>query len=88
MRPGEVVALIQNDVWCKVLLKLHTGHKRARNSSFYWNYCTLDGSNPTGGYLFPGESWGVLRGRDIETDLTAVDIVLPRSGSQEEVVPQ
>ena len=86
MRPGEMIAIVQGDVWCKVLLNSHTGRKRAKRHSLYWNYSALDGSNPTGGYLYPGESWGVLRGDEMHVDLTAVNIVLPDPDDQGEVL--
>ena len=83
MRPGEIVALVQNDVWDKVVLNSHTGRKRATNGSFYWNYSSLDGSNPTGGYLHPGQSWGVLRGKDVGVDLSTVNIMMPQDNAQD-----
>ena len=55
----------------------HSGLKDAKDHSLYWNYAALDGSNPTGSYLFPGESWGVLREEDAQVDLSTVNIVLP-----------
>ena len=85
MRPGETIAIVQGDVWCKVLLNSHTGKKHAKRNSLYWNYSALDGSNPTGGYLYPGESWGVLRGDEIHVDLSAVNIVLPNQDGQGDV---
>jgi hypothetical protein len=48
------------------------------NHSLYWNYSALDGSNPTGGYLFPGQAWGVLRDELVNVDLSSVEIVMPR----------
>ena len=83
MRPGEIVALVQNDVWEKVMLNSHTGRKRAKDGSFYWNYSSLDGSNPTGGYLYPGQSWGVLRGKDVGVDFSSVNIVIPQPEAQD-----
>ena len=85
MRPGETIAIVQGDVWCKVLLNSHTGKKHAKRNSLYWNYSALDGSNPTGSYLYPGESWGVLRGDEIHVDLSAVNIVLPNQDGQGDV---
>ena len=38
----------------------------------------MDGSNPTGGYLFPGQAWGVLRDELVNVDLSSVEIVMPR----------
>jgi hypothetical protein len=74
---GDVVALVQGDAWCKVVLSSHSGHKDVKDQSLYWNYAALDGSKTTGSYLFPGDSWGVLRDDDAQVDLSQVDIELP-----------
>ena len=58
---GDIVAVVQDDCWC----------------SLYWTYTFLDYSNPVGGYLFPGQAWGVLRGELASVDLCDVEIVLP-----------
>ena len=77
LKVGDIIAIVQGNVWCKVVLSSHAGHKKAKRKSLYWNYAAMDGSNPTGSYLFPGESWGVLRDEDIHVDLAQVDILLP-----------
>ena len=77
LKVGDIIAIVQGDVWCKVVLSSHSGHKNAKKKSLYWNYTAMDGSNPTGSYLFPGESWGVLRGEEIHVDLAQVDIIHP-----------
>ena len=77
LKVGDVVALVQGDAWCKVVLSSHSGYRDVKDQSLYWNYAALDGSNTTGSYLFPGESWGVLRDEDAQVDLSQVDIELP-----------
>ena len=78
LHPGDVVLLVHGDSWCKVILHSHTGVKDVLNGSLYWNYYLADGSHFTCGYLFPGESWGVLRGGDRYLDISQVNIVLPQ----------
>ena len=77
LKCGDTVALVQGDSWCKVILTSHSGYRDARNHSLYWNYSALDGSQPTGGYLFPGQAWGVLRNELVDVDLSSVEIVMP-----------
>ena len=77
LKVGDIVALVQGDAWCKVILTSHSGHRDAKDHSLYWNYEALDGSNQTGGYLFPGEAWGVLRHQQANVDLSEVEFVLP-----------
>ena len=77
LRAGEAIVLVQNTMWVKMIFSSHTGHMDAKHGSLYWNYAAPNGSHPTGGYLFPGESWGVLRGADAAVDLSQVEIVLP-----------
>ena len=79
LKPGDTVLLVQDDEWRKVVLISHTGIKNQRNDSLYWNRKALDGSNPTGGYLFPGQAWGVLRNEWKDADLSEVDIHFPES---------
>ena len=74
---GDIVAVVQDDCWCKVILASHSGVKDVFNNSLYWNYTALDYSNPVGGYLFPGQAWGVLRGELANVDLSDFEIVLP-----------
>ena len=76
LRAGDTVALVQGDSWSKVTLTSHSGHRDAQNHSLYWNYEALDGSHPEGGYLFPGQAWGVLRNEFVNVDLSSVKIVL------------
>ena len=78
LKTGDTVLLVHGDLWCKVILHSHTGASDALNGSLYWNYYLEDGSHFTGGYLFPGESWGVLRGGDRYIDISQVNIVLPQ----------
>ena len=77
LKPGDIVVLIQDDYWRKVILHSHSGRKDAKNHSLYWNYSALDGSRLAGGYLFPGQAWGVLRNELVDLDLSKVDIVMP-----------
>jgi hypothetical protein len=86
LKVGDVVALVQGDAWCKVVLSSHSGHRDVKDQSLYWNYAALDGSNTTGSYLFPGDSWGVLRDDDAQVDLSQVDIELPGHCDVEPVV--
>ena len=69
--------MVQGDSWCKVILHSHPGISDAQEGSLYWNYSLEDGSNPTGGYLFPGKSWGVLRGPVKDVDISQAEIILP-----------
>ena len=62
LQVGDAVLLVQGQYWCKVILDSHSGDQDEFQGSLYWNYSDPDGSNPTGSYLFPGQSWGVLRG--------------------------
>ena len=82
LKVGDAVLLVREQYWYKVILNSHTGHSQALNGSLYWNYSSPDGGNATGGYLFPGQSWGVLRGRwkDV-TDFSKVEIILPTNVS-------
>ena len=73
---GDIVAVVQQDCWCKVVLTSHSGVKDVFNNSLYWNYTALDYSNPVGGYLFPGQAWWVLRGELASIDLSDFEIVL------------
>ena len=77
LKCGDTVALVQGDSWCKVILTSHSGYRDARNHSLYWNYSALDGSQLTGGYLFPGQAWGVLSNELVNVDLSSVEIVMP-----------
>ena len=79
LQVGDAVLLVQGQYWCKVILDSHSGDQDEFQGSLYWNYSDPDGSNPTGSYLFPGQSWGVLRGpwKDV-TDFSSVQIVLPQ----------
>ena len=61
-----------------MILTSHSGYRDDENHSLYWNYSALDGSNPTGGYLFPAQAWGVLRDELVNVDLSSVEIVMPR----------
>ena len=79
LQPGDTVLLVQNDEWRKVVLISHTGKKYQQNHSLYWNYKALDGSNPTGGYLFSGQAWGVLRDKWKDAGLSEIDIHFPES---------
>ena len=79
---GDIVAVVQDDSWCNVVLTPHSGVKDEFNNSLYWNYAALDYSNPVGSYLFPGQAWGVLRGGVLRRELASVglsdvEIVLP-----------
>ena len=77
LRAGDAIVLVRGEEWVKVILSSHSGHLDARDGSLYWNYAAPNGSHATGGYLYPGESWGVLCGEDAQVDLTQVRIVLP-----------
>ena len=77
LKRGDRILLVQGNEWTQVKLDSHSGTKNATNGSLYWNYSNLDGSNPRGGYLFPNQAWGVLRGDDIELDITQVQLLLP-----------
>ena len=83
LQVGDAVLLVQGQYWCKVILDSHSGNQDEFQGSLYWNYSDPDGNNPTGGYLFPGHSWGVLRGpwKDV-TDFNSVQIVLPQTCDQ------
>ena len=72
---GDLVAVVQDDCRCKVVLTSHSGITDVSHNSFYWHYTALDYSNPVGSYLFPGQAWGVLRGELDSVDLSDVDIV-------------
>ena len=69
-KSGDTVLLVHGDLWCKVILHSHTGASDALNGSLYWNYYLEDRSHFTGGYIFPGQSWGVLRGGDRYLDIS------------------
>ena len=69
---------VQGDSWCKVILTSHSGYRDDENHSLYWNYSALDGSNPTGGYLFPAQAWAVLRDELVNVAISSVEIVMPR----------
>ena len=77
LKVGETVLLVQGDTWQKVILHSHSGVSDAQAGSLYWNYSLEDGSNLTGGYLFPGESWGVLRGEEKDLDISLAEIIIP-----------
>ena len=73
---GDIVAVVHDDCWCKVVLASHSGVKDVFHNSLYWNYTALDYSNPVCSYLFPGQAWGVLRVELASVDLSDVEIVL------------
>ena len=77
LRPGDTVLLVHENEWIKVKLDSHSGFKDASNGSLYWNYSNLDKSNPRGSYLFPNQAWGVLRGNDINLDISQIQLLLP-----------
>ena len=77
LKAGEIVLLVVGDNWVKVQLNSHSGTSDAYGGSLYWNYTSEDGSYQNGGYLLPGQSWGVLRGADRDIDLEETSIVLP-----------
>ena len=77
LKVGDTIALVFEEVWSKAILQSHTGCKQAKNHSLYWNFKVLDSSFETGGYLFPGQSSGVLRGGFESVQLDDVDIILP-----------
>ena len=83
LRVGDILAIVQGDFWTKVVLTSHSGTHEATNSSLYWNYTDLDGSNPVGSYLFPGQAWGVLRNESALVDLSAVKIILPKDADSD-----
>ena len=78
LKTGDKILIVQGDVWSKVILRSHSGRADARNGSLYWNYSDVNDENETGGYLFPGQSWGVLRGDWAQvSDFSDIDIILP-----------
>ena len=77
LKPGEIVLLVVGDNWLKVELNSHSGTSDAYGGSLYWNYTSEDGSYQNGGYLLPGQSWGVLRGADKDIDVAETSIILP-----------
>ena len=78
LKPGDKILMVQGDVWNKVILRSHSGRADALNGSLYWNYSDVNDENETGGYLFPGQSWGVLRGDWAQvSDFSDIDIILP-----------
>ena len=71
---GDLVLLFSTPEqrWKTVRLTGHSGTKHYQQSSYYWNWTDLDGTNPQGSYLYQGQLWGVLRGPD--TNFTNIDL--------------
>ena len=74
-----MIVVVQDHHWQKALLTSHSGICDLRHGSLYWNFTDLDGSNTRGGYLYPGQSWGVLGDRDKYIDLSEVQIEIPKN---------
>ena len=75
--PNDLIVLVKNGYWNKARLVSHTGTRDLSNHSLYWNFDDVDGKWQDGGYLFPGQSWGVLRGADADVDISLANIVVP-----------
>ena len=69
--------LVKDGFWQRARLVSHAGKKSLRNGSLYWNISGIDDMWTMGCYLFPGQSWGVLRGPDLHLDLTNATFVNP-----------
>ena len=65
--------------WRRVTLISHSGHKDVMNYSLYWNFRVEENSQVNGCYFFPGQSWGVLRGPDVNLDFSTTTFVIPRN---------
>ena len=80
LRVGDIIVIVHKDYWVKAILHKYAGWPK--NHSLYWTYSNLDGSESRSGYLFPGESWGVLRGDDLDVDVSTAKIVLPQPNNR------
>ena len=76
LQVGDIIVIVHNDYWVKAIL--HKYSMWPKNDSLYWTYSNLDGSDTRSGYLFPGESWGVLRGDDLYIDVSTARITFPQ----------
>ena len=77
LKKGEHIAIVHEGVWCRAILRSHSGHRDVKNGSLYWNYSDPDNKDLRGSYLFPGESWAVLRDSNLNVDLVNTSIILP-----------
>ena len=75
LKKGDVIVLVYKGYWTKAILTRSS--RTPSGQSLYWTYSNLDGSETRGSYLHPGASWGVLRGEDVNVDLSSVRIVMP-----------
>ena len=76
LQVGDIIVIVHNDFWVKAIL--HKYSVWPRNHSLYWTYSNLDGSDTRSGYLLPVESWGVLRGNDLNIDVSTAQISFPQ----------
>ena len=85
LRRNDVIAIVKDGYWQRAQLCSHAGKKTLKNGSLYWNLSGLDEKWNIGCYLFPGQSWGILKGEEINADLNSVIFKGPRlsTGSQE-----
>ena len=85
LRRNDVIAIVKDGCWQRALICSHAGKKTLKNGSLYWNLSGLDEEWKMGCYLFPGQSWGILKGEEINADLNSVIFKGPRlsTGSQE-----
>ena len=85
LQRDETIVLVKDGFWQRARLLSHAGKRSLKNGSLYWNISGIDDKWTMGCYLFPGQSWGVLRGPDKYMDLTNATFVNPAlSLNQEE----
>ena len=78
LKVGETIVVVYKDFWSKAVLLHHAPKsKHFSNGSLLWTYSDLNGKNKRSSYLFPGESWGVLRGEDLDIDVASTEFILP-----------
>ena len=78
LRTNDIIVLVKDGFWQRATLVSHAGKKSLKNGSLYWNLSGLDDNWTIGCYLLPGQSWGVLRGSDINLDLDSVRLICPK----------
>ena len=72
---GETIIIVKDGFWQKARLDSHAGKRSLKDGSLYWIISGIDEDWKRGCHLFLGESWGVLRGSDLDIDLGNITIV-------------
>ena len=84
LQRNDIVILVKDGYWQRARLISHAGKKSLQHGSLYWNLSGVDDSWNMGCYLFQGQSWGVLRGPDLDIDFSNATFFYPDLPQQQE----